>query len=112
MTSLVGFEALLRNRPVVTYGMPFYAGWGLTRDRAHFERRTRRRTVDELVAATLLRYPRYYSWSAHAFCTPHDMVRELALQRDLQSRHAPAVPPVVRKLRGLAVSVLEWARAL
>ena len=32
MTSLAGFEALLRGRPVTTYGMPFYAGWGLTRD--------------------------------------------------------------------------------
>lgn len=32
MTSLAGFEALLRKRSVVTYGQPFYAGWGLTED--------------------------------------------------------------------------------
>ena len=29
MTSLMGFEALLRDLPVTTYGAPFYAGWGL-----------------------------------------------------------------------------------
>ena len=32
MTSLLGFEALLRNTRVVTYEAPFYAGWGLTYD--------------------------------------------------------------------------------
>jgi len=32
MTSLVGFEALVRKKSVTTYGLPFYAGWGLTTD--------------------------------------------------------------------------------
>jgi capsular polysaccharide export protein len=32
MTSLMGFEALLRGVPVTTFGRPFYAGWGLTQD--------------------------------------------------------------------------------
>ncbi|MEZ5684748.1 MAG: hypothetical protein R3D78_02115 [Paracoccaceae bacterium] len=32
MTSLLGFEALLRGKSVTCAGMPFYAGWGLTRD--------------------------------------------------------------------------------
>jgi capsular polysaccharide export protein len=59
-TSLTGFEALLREKPVVTYGVPFYAGWGLTRDLGPVPaRRTAKRTLDELVAATLLVYPRY-----------------------------------------------------
>ena len=53
MTSLVGFEALLRGLPVVTYGQPFYAGWGLTRDQAPLARRTCRLSLDELVAGTL-----------------------------------------------------------
>src|SRR5205085_508908 len=34
LTSLMGFEALLRGLPVTTYGAPFYAGWGLTHDLA------------------------------------------------------------------------------
>jgi capsular polysaccharide export protein len=81
MTSLVGFEALLRDIPVVVHGRPFYAGWGLTKDRQRCERRTRRLTLDELVAGVLLRYPRYYSYSAAAFVTAEDAVTELLAQR-------------------------------
>ncbi len=59
LTSLLGFEALLRGRPVVTHGVPFYAGWGLTHDLAPVPpRRGHVRSLDALVAATLLRYPR------------------------------------------------------
>lgn len=59
LTSLTGFEALMRGVPVVTWGTPFYAGWGLTRDHAPSSRRTRIRTLDELVAAALILYPVY-----------------------------------------------------
>jgi capsular polysaccharide export protein len=59
-TSLAGFEALMRGKSVTTYGVPFYAGWGLTEDLGPVPaRRTARRSLDELVAATLLLYPRY-----------------------------------------------------
>lgn len=59
-TSLAGFEALMRDKQVTTHGVPFYAGWGLTRDLGPVPgRRTRKRSLDELVAATLLVYPRY-----------------------------------------------------
>src|SRR5207247_7917200 len=30
LTSLTGFEAVLRGIPVTVHGQPFYAGWGLT----------------------------------------------------------------------------------
>jgi capsular polysaccharide export protein len=59
LTSLAGFEALLRGRRVVTWGRPFYAGWGLTEDRLPCPRRTRRLALDELVAGALLAYPVY-----------------------------------------------------
>lgn len=60
LTSLAGFEALIRNIPVTTYGTPFYAGWGLTRDKgAITPRRNRVLSLTELVAGTLLIYPRY-----------------------------------------------------
>ena len=50
MTSLVGFEGLLRGKKVACYGLPFYAGWGLTSDRHTIPRRSRRLSLDELVA--------------------------------------------------------------
>lgn len=82
MTSLVGFEALLRGIPVVVHGRPFYAGWGLTRDQRPCSRRTRKLSLDELVAGALLRYPRYFSYSARAFVSAEDAVAELLRQRD------------------------------
>ncbi len=60
LTSLAGFEALLHGKVVVTHGVPFYAGWGLTTDLAPIPaRRERSRSIDELVAAVLIDYPRY-----------------------------------------------------
>ncbi|MCW2270595.1 Capsule polysaccharide biosynthesis protein [compost metagenome] len=59
LSSTSGFEALLRGLKVVTHGTPFYAGWGLTHDHQPFARRTRRLTLDQLVAGALLRYARY-----------------------------------------------------
>ena len=59
MTSLVGFEALMREKVVFTYGMPFYAGWGLTNDAIKQARRKRDLSLTELVAATLILYPMY-----------------------------------------------------
>lgn len=81
MTSLVGFEALLRELRVVTYGLPFYAGWGLTEDRLRLPRRRRVLTLDELVAGTLIRYPRYLNRKTGAFTSPEAAVAELAQER-------------------------------
>lgn len=60
LSSLTGFEALLRRCPVVVHGLPFYAGWGLTTDLATPpHRRTRRLSLDALVAGALILAPRY-----------------------------------------------------
>jgi capsular polysaccharide export protein len=60
MTSLLGFEALVRGVPVVTLGAPFYAGWGLTTDVGRIPaRRQARVTLPGLVHAALIDYPRY-----------------------------------------------------
>ena len=78
-TSLAGFEALLRGKPVTTHGVPFYAGWGLTRDLGNIpKRRTARRTIDELVAAALLVYPRYLDPETGLPCPPEILIQRLA----------------------------------
>ncbi len=61
MSSLSGFEALLRDKKVVTYGLPFYAGWGLTEDKITLNRRQRQLSLEALIAATLILYPIYIS---------------------------------------------------
>ncbi len=59
LTSLVGFEALLKKKKVVCYGLPFYAGFGLTQDKVSTLRRSKVRTLSELCFLTLIQYPRY-----------------------------------------------------
>lgn len=78
-SSLAGFEALLRGKAVITHGVPFYAGWGLTRDLGPVPlRRTSKRTLDELVAAVLLLYPRYLDPVTGLPCPAEVLVRRLA----------------------------------
>ncbi|HET8534965.1 MAG TPA: capsule biosynthesis protein, partial [Sphingomicrobium sp.] len=82
-TSLAGFEALMRGKPVTTHGVPFYAGWGLTRDLAPTpSRRTRTLTLDELVAAVLLLYPRYLDPVTRLPCPAEVLVRRLSEPAD------------------------------
>jgi capsular polysaccharide export protein len=81
-TSLAGFEALLRGKKVTCYGQPFYSGWGLTRDLLPVERRTRRLSLDELVAGVLILYPAYVSRTTGDILTPEKTVEELLAWRD------------------------------
>lgn len=70
ISSLTGFEALLRGKSVFCYGLPFYAGWGLTTELdAHvypkadlLQRRRNARsslTLEQLIHCTLIEYPLY-----------------------------------------------------
>jgi capsular polysaccharide export protein len=81
LTSLAGFEALLRKRPVTCYGQPFYAGWGLTTDILPNPRRVRRLSLDELVAGALITYPRYLSRTRRRLITPEQALDELLAWR-------------------------------
>jgi len=77
MTSLTGFEALLRGKRVMTWGRPFYAGWGLTEDALAFPRRTRRVDLDTLIAEALIRYPLYVTPDGYP-SEAEDLARQLA----------------------------------
>lgn len=79
LTSLLGFEALLREVPVTALGVPFYAGWGLTRDLGDVPpRRRTRASLDGLVHATLIAYPRYCDPVTDLPCPPEVVVKRLA----------------------------------
>ena len=105
LTSLTGFEALLRGLDVTVHGVPFYAGWGLTTDMAPVPRRGRRRSLDELVAATLILYPRYM-----------DPVTQLPCPAEvLTARLAQAQPPAANwltRLRGVQGKFARQAQRL
>ena len=78
LTSQAGFDALMRGKKVFTYGMPFYAGWGLTEDALIFERRKRKLDIDELVAGVLLYYPLYYNHELKQPASCRAVLRKLA----------------------------------
>lgn len=81
LTSLAGFEALLRGKRVVTHGLPFYAGWGLTEDnaagRAIVLRRSTKLTIEALVAGTLLVYSHYIDPVTRLRCGPETLIERL-----------------------------------
>lgn len=86
MTSTLGFEALLRGKPVTCLGVPFYAGWGLTTDLNPIPKRRLTLlaaanqhgpiTLHRLAHAALIAYPRYFDPITRRPCPP-----EVALDR-------------------------------
>jgi capsular polysaccharide export protein len=83
LTSLTGFEALLRHKKVVTYGQPFYSGWGLTEDQGPVDRRNRTLSLSELIAAALILYPTYISLTTGRYTTPERALHELSTWKSL-----------------------------
>ena len=96
LTSLTGFEALLRHRRVVVYGRPFYAGWGLTTDLAAVDR-GRVLSLEELVAGALILYPRYLDPVTRLPCTPEIVIERL----DDPKLWRPGLLVVARRLQGM-----------
>lgn len=104
--SLAGFEALLRGLPVTVHGMPFYAGWGLTEDLLSCPRRIRRRSLDELVAAALILYPRYFDPENGLPCPPQVTLDRIARSKDRK-------PPPLARLAALAGrGIIAWRRLM
>lgn len=101
-TSLMGFEALLREKPVWCHGLPFYAGWGLTHDTVVSLRRKRQLSLDALVAGALILYPRYWSNITDLPCEAEDVVAELH-----RARLGAAPNPSRRRWLAQVIHMLE-----
>jgi capsular polysaccharide export protein len=104
VSSLTGFEALLRGAQVTVHGVPFYAGWGLTRDLSPVpDRRGRKLPLDALVAAALILVPRYLDPTTGLPCAVEVLVDRLASagtpQRTLLTGFRRALGATRRTLR-------------
>ncbi len=81
-TSQMGFEALMCGKEVHVFGMPFYAGWGLTKDRQILPRRTRRRTLEEVFFIVYFMYNRYVSYKTMQPCCLEQAMAEIQELRE------------------------------
>jgi len=102
MTSLLGFEALLRGVPVVTFGAPFYAGWGLSDDRGDVPPRRRVDVpLEGLIHAALIDYPRYHDPKIGLPC-PVEVIVDRLIAGEVS---APGLGlRILSKLQGLMAS--------
>jgi capsular polysaccharide export protein len=97
MTSLTGFEALIRHKPVTCYGVPFYSGWGLTNDKVKCSRRHRQLTLDELAYSTLVQYPLYVSRYSGQYTSPEKILKELKQWHEQPATWRDSLKKVARK---------------
>ncbi len=88
-TSQLGLEALFAGKPVVTFGAPFYAGWGLTDDRQEIPHRQRSRTLEELFHAFYIWYTIYHLPEAEEQAAPAEIEEVL----DYIEQNRPVAPP-------------------
>jgi capsular polysaccharide export protein len=102
ITSQSGFEALIRGIPVHCYGLPFYAGWGLTQDVYQCSRRTQSVDLETLVYVTLVEYAFYNL--AHLqknkipLVRPEDVIQHIKQQLDDPLKQKSSIHPFVLKI--------------
>jgi len=78
ITSLLGFEALIRGKHVTCHGLPFYAGWGQTTDLGPTTtRRTARPSITAMIHCVLIAYPRYFDPKTGLACPVEVVVERL-----------------------------------
>lgn len=77
VSSQTGFEALMAGKPVTCFGMPFYAGWGLTTDMMDSWRNDHEQSLEQLFAAAYIEYSRYLSLHTRKPTTIENAIDEL-----------------------------------
>ncbi|EAK9907688.1 capsular polysaccharide biosynthesis protein [Campylobacter lari] len=87
-TSGMGFEALILGCECVCYGMPFYAGWGLTQDKLECKRRLKKRTLEEIFYATYILYSEYFNPYLNQKSDIFDTIHTLAKYKKIEQANS------------------------
>lgn len=104
VTSQMGFEGLLWGKRVRCFGMPFYAGWGLTGDELQAPARRCTISLDQLIHAALIAAPRYVDPDTGARWTAEEAIAFAARQRQaLEARW---------RSEGFRASNAPWSRKI
>lgn len=81
-TTQLGFEALMCEKEVHVFGMPFYAGWGLTNDAQKCERRENKRSLEEIFYIAYIMYSYYVNPEKESRCEIEEAMDYLLKLRD------------------------------
>ncbi|WP_139452699.1 capsular polysaccharide biosynthesis protein [Campylobacter armoricus] len=87
-TSGMGFEALMLGCECVCYGMPFYAGWGLTQDKQMCKRRLKKRSLEEIFYATYILYSEYFNPYLNQKSNIFDTIYTLAKYKKIEQANS------------------------
>ncbi|EAK9999112.1 capsular polysaccharide biosynthesis protein [Campylobacter lari] len=90
-TSGMGFEALMLGCECVCYGMPFYAGWGLTQDKLECKRRLKKRTLEEIFYAAYILYSEYFNPYLNRKSDIFDTIYTLAKYKKIEQTNSNAL---------------------
>lgn len=90
-TSGMGFEALMLECECVCYGMPFYAGWGLTQDKQACKRRLKKRSLEEVFYATYVLYSEYFNPYLNQKSDIFDTIYTLAKYKKIEQTNSNAL---------------------
>ena len=101
VTSQLGFEAILAGHRPVVFGLPFYAGWGLTEDQQTCDRRQRQLSAEQLFAAAMFRYPNWVDLSSN---------RKSDFEQSARALHARARHHWKTKTPSVGYGMRYWKR--
>lgn len=107
MTSLTGFEALIRDKTVICHAWPFYAGWGLTTDLYPHPRRGVNRTLDQVLGAALIGYARYRNPITRMPCTPEEAIAHIASYTHLAKEDPRTAGTPLKLMAGRLLKLLR-----
>jgi len=108
LTSGLGFEAMIRNVPVTVLGAPFYAGWGLSTDLGNVPQRRRARpSLEGLVHAAMIAYPRYHDPVTDMPCPPEIVVARLQSGEMVRPSRSRSLLARLQAWRG-AIRIQFW----
>jgi capsular polysaccharide export protein len=111
ISSLSGFEALIRGKVVYTYGGAFYAGWGLTIDMLTFPRRKRLLSLTELIAGVLLIYPVYYDWKLKGFVDCETIIHRIVEESKIYVKfYRTKIPYHIKKIKNWIQGLKWWLK--
>ena len=100
-----GFEALMCNKEVHVFGMPFYAGWGLTIDAQKCARRTNTRSLEEIFYIAYIMYSYYVNPEKKCRCEIEEAMDYLLKMRKVHETEITSLKTKKEKINFLGIKI-------